>query len=89
MTRSTRCATHALETILAEWKQEPSPYESEAYAVPTCQREKILPESVKRQPTCATPAMAEILKLEAEYDQRIAAGETEEMILQSWKDRGI
>lgn len=83
----TRCATPALETILANWKQDPSPYDDPAYDVPTCQREKILPETPKTQPTCATPAMDMIFKLEREYDQRIAAGETKEAVLQSWKDR--
>lgn len=82
-----RCITPALEKILAAWKQEPSPYDDVAYDVPTYQRGKLLPEAVKKQPRCATPAMDKIRELECEFDRRIAAGETEETIIQSWKDR--
>ena len=88
-TSSPRCATPAIDKLRADWKQEPSPYDDPAYQVPTCQREKIIPESLKKQIRCATPFMDELIKLDAEYDQRIAAGESETEIVLYRQNRRV
>lgn len=86
-TSSPRCATPAIDKLRADWKQEPSPYDDPAYQVPSCQREKIVPDQLKNQIRCATPFIDEVFKLEAEYDRRIAAGETEAEIVESWESK--
>lgn len=65
-----RCVTPALDEILAGWKQEPNPYDDPAYEVPTYQREKLIPQPSKKEIRCATPAINEISKLEAEFEKR-------------------
>ena len=75
MNNNPRCATPAIEWIMTNWKQEPSPYDDPVYEVPTCQREKIIPNTTKKPLRCATPAMDEVFKLELELP--IATGETE------------
>lgn len=86
MTKNSRCATAAIDSLMAGWKQEPNPYDDPAYQVPTCQRDKIVLEQPKKQVRCATPFMDEVFKLEAEYEQRIVAGDSEAEIVKSWKD---
>lgn len=85
MNKNPRCATHAFAELFAKYTMPANPYDDPAYQVPTCQREKIIPDTLKKQMRCATPAMDHIWKLEAEYERRIAAGETEANIVNSWK----
>lgn len=87
MTNNPRCATPAIDSIIADWKQEPSPYDDPVYQVPTCQREKIIPESPMKQIRCASPALDELLRLEADYDQRIDAGVSEADVVKSWEEQ--
>lgn len=82
MKNNPRCATPAIEWIMANWKQEPSPYDDPVYEVPTYQREKIIPEQPKHQIQCATPAMDEIFKLAIDLELPIATGETDILKIQ-------
>ncbi len=74
-----RCATPVIDSIMANWKQEPNPYDDPAYQVPTCQRKKIIPEPPKKDIRCAAPAMDKILRLEQEYERLISAAELENL----------
>lgn len=63
-----RCATPFMDTIQANWKQEESPYNNPRYDIPSCQREKIIPQSLGKAIRCATPTMEMIYKLEVELE---------------------
>lgn len=63
---SKRCATAFYDHLMREWKVESNPYDDPAYLVPTCLREKIMPNHQTKNIRCATFAIDSIIKMEKE-----------------------